>query len=53
MNPHRLFSFFWSSKNICSLSSSAPTLAKIAQFGKGKGKIWGVWCKGGSMLGDG
>jgi hypothetical protein len=33
-------------KNICNPSSSASTAVIIAQFNKGCGKRWGVWCKG-------
>jgi hypothetical protein len=45
LNPHTLFLWFWSSKNICSSSPNASKAAKISQFSKGMGKIWGVWCK--------
>jgi len=45
-NPHTLFLYFWSSKNICNLTFSSSNITKIAQFGKGMGKIWNVWCKG-------
>ncbi len=48
-NPHTKL-FLWlrrSSKNICNSSpTTASNVAKIVQFGKAMGKIWGVWCKG-------
>jgi hypothetical protein len=35
-------------------SFNASNIAKICQFDKGVGKIWGVWCKGvqWQMMGD-
>jgi hypothetical protein len=50
LNHHTLFLCFWSSKNICSPPSTTSNAVQIAQFGKGMGKIWGVWCKGAQCL---
>jgi hypothetical protein len=51
-NPQTLFLLFWSTKNILNSSPNASNIAKISQFDKRVGKIWGVWCKGGSVFGD-
>jgi len=45
-NPHTLFLYFFSWKNICNPPPTISNTAKIAQFAKGIGKIWVVWCKG-------
>jgi hypothetical protein len=42
---HCLFAFNVA-RNICSHSTNNSNIAKIVQFNKGMGKIWGVWCKG-------
>jgi hypothetical protein len=33
-------------QNICSPPFNTYNATIICQFGKGMGKIWGVWCKG-------
>jgi len=45
-NPHTLFFYLWTSHNICSPPSSPSNIAKIVEFNKRMGKIWGVWWNG-------